>query len=457
VIESPHRPGRAESGPDGPGAPRRSPASLPRLTCWAAGRTFWVLVVAVWAGFAWSQRPVSYMGAALVSLLAALVLASGALRLSRLIRAGRGDVRMSARLRSSGRRVLADHVLDGQSLEWRVLRWQPRVSGDAHILGPAGPGRWVVVQLPDGRRVWPRTRAQVVVGTAMPKVPEAILNDDGPQAGVHRLLAGYVQAVRCAADLPLIVRRPPGPSTNWWLLGAPRPVIRTLVLLRLRRRLAALANALVHQAMETGSEDGGQVRGRLIEASRDCRALAASLPKLAWLAIGATVATTCLTVLGPLADWSELSKTVSHVPSGHVLKVALFGLAFAVVPLVVLFHSVSCAQALLSPATAIPAWAEAHEATWLRADWDVHQLEADAFASAGAARPRESWRWLRWVTGTIYGLAFGYSVIHWHAWWALAWIAAAVAVYALSKWQRGRVARKRLRAQSGGGPPQPGP
>jgi len=395
-----------------------------------------------------------------VSLLTALLLASSIFRFSRLLRVGRGDSRVPAVLRASGRRVLADHVLGGQSLEWRVLRWQPGVPSTAHILGPVGPGRWVVVQLPDGRRVWPRTRAQLVVGTA-PKLPEAILRDEGPQAVVRRLLAGYVQTVRLVADLPLVVRRPPGPSTSWWLLGAPRPVVRTLVLLRLRPRLTALANALVHQAMETGGQEGELARSRLIEASRDCRTLADSLPKLAWLAVGATIGTAALTIVGPLGSWPELGRIVSYLHhylnSPQTLEVTLAGLAFAVLPLLVLFHSVSCARALLSPATAIPRWAEAHEATWLRADWDVHQLETDAFAWAGALRPRESWRWLRWIVGAVYGLAFGYSVVHSHAWWALAWMAAAVAAYVLSRWCRGRVARARLRAQSRYGQPQPGP
>jgi len=457
VIQSSHRPGRADAQS---GGQRRSPPGRRRLACWAAGRTFWILLVAVWAGVLWAQASRPYTGAAVVSLFTALVLASSVFRLSRLLRAGRGDSRVPALLRTSGRRVLADHVLDGQSLEWRVLCWQPRVPRAAQILGPVGAGRWVVVQLPDGRRVWPRTRAQLVVGTA-PKLPEAVLRDEGPQADVRRLLAGYVQTVRLAADLPLVVRRPPGPSTSWWLLGAPRPVVRTLVLLQLRLRLTALANALIHHAMQTGGQEGELARSRLIEASRDCRALADSLPKLAWLAVAATIGTACLTIVGPFGSWPELGRIVSHLHrylnSPQTLEVTLAGLGFAVLPLLVLFHSVSCARALLSPATAIPRWAEAHEATWLRADWDVHQLERDAFASAGALRPPESWRWLRWIVGAVYGLAFGYSVVHLHAWWALAWMAAAIAACVLSRWFRGRVARARLRAQSRYGQPQPSP
>jgi hypothetical protein len=459
VIESPNRPTRAKTG--SAAAQRRPSAGRARLVLWTAGRVLWILLVAVWAGGIWTEGPDAYPVAAFMSLLAALVLASGILRLHRMIRAGRDDSRVPAWLRSSGRMVLADHVLGGPSLEWRVLRWQPRVSGDVHILGPAEPGRWLVVQLADGRPVWPRTRAQVVIGTAAPKLPDAILRDEGPQADAHRLLAGYVQTVRLAADLPLVVRRPPGPSTTWWRLGALRPVVRTLVLLRLRRRLTVLANALVHQAMQTGGPGGARTRRRLVETSQDCRALAASLPRLAWLAVAATAGTAALTILGPLVPWSELSKLIGHMnhylDNPRTLEVALACLAFAVVPLLVLSHSVSCAQALLSPAAAIPRWADAHEATWLRADWDVLKLETDAFTSAGTDRPTGSWRWLRWVTGAVYGLALGYSVVHWRAWWALAWLGAAVVVYALSRWRRGWMARRLLRAQSRGGPPRPGP
>ena len=217
--------------------------------------------------------------------------------------------------------------------------------------------------------------------------------------------------------------------------------------------------------METGGQEGELARSRLIEASRDCRTLADSLPKLAWLAVGATIGTAALTIVGPLGSWPELGRIVSYLHhhlhhylnSSQTLEVTLADPAFAVLPLLVLFHSVSCARALLNPATAIPRWAEAHEATWLRADWDVHQLETDAFAWAGALRPRESWRWLRWMVGAVYGLAFGYSVVHSNAWWALAWMAAAVAAYVLSRWCQGRVTRARLRAQSRYGQPQPGP
>jgi hypothetical protein len=457
MIESPHRPGPAKTGP---AAQRRPRADRTRLAFWAAGRMFWILVAALCAA-GWLLAPASYAMAAFWSLPAISLLVIGVLRLFRLIKAGRNDSRVPARLRSSGRTVIADHVLGGPSLEWRVLLWQPRVSGDMHILGPAGPGRWLVVQLANGRRVWPRTRAQVVIGTAGPKLPDAILRDEGPQADVHRLLAGYVQTVGLAADLPLVVRRPPGPSTSWWLLGAWRPVVQTMILLQLRRRLTTLACALVHRALQTGSEGGDRTRRKLIEASQDCRTLAASLPKLAWLAVVATISTTGLTILGPLGHWPELGKSVSllhrYLNNPHTLEVTLAGLAFAVVPLLVLFRSMRCAQALLSPATAIPRWAAAHEATWLRADWDVRRLETAAFTAAGTARPPESWRWLRWVIGAFYGLAVGYSVAHWHAWWALAWMGAAVAVYALFRWRRGWVARRRLRAQSRGGPPRPGP
>ena len=191
MIQSPHRPGRASAQS---GGQRRSPDGRRHLAFWGAGRTLRILPVAVSAGVVWTQGPGAYTGAAFVSLLTALLLASSIFRFSRLLRVGRGVSRVPALLRASGRRVLADHVLGGQSLEWRVLRWQPRVPSTAHILGPVGPGRWVVVQLPDGRRVWPRTRAQLVVGTA-PKLPEAILRDEGPQAVVRRLLAGYVQTV----------------------------------------------------------------------------------------------------------------------------------------------------------------------------------------------------------------------------------------------------------------------
>jgi hypothetical protein len=454
VIQSPHRSGLddAEQGDQ-----RQRVTGRLRLTWWVAGRIACILLVALPGWSAWSAWMVSRSYAAAVLLLvpAAMLLLSGATRLTRLIKAGRGNNEVPALLRSSGRLVLADHALQSQSLEWRVLRWQPRLVGAMRIRGPLAPGRWVVVRLPDGRLVWPRSRAQPVVGTGTPQLPAAILRDRGPLAGVQQLLAGYVQTIRLVADLPLVVRRPPGPSTRWWLVGAPRPVIQTLVVLQLRRRLVTLADALVRQAMETGGGDGRQARSRLMEVSQECRALAGSLPRRGWLAVVATIATTGLTIFSPFAPLPHIHM---HVITQHALQLILASLAFGVAPLLMFFHAVSCKRALLSPATAMPRWAAAHEATWLGADWDVYQLEDDAFASVGAARPREweSWRRIPWLVAAVYGSAFGIPLIHSDAPAAIIMITAVTAFYALARWRRVRAARKRLQAQSGPREPLPG-
>jgi hypothetical protein len=93
VIRSPHRPGRIGAQP---GGQRQSPAGRRRLVFWGAGRTLWILPAAVWAGAVWAQGPGTYIGAAFVSFLTVLLLASSVFRLSRLLQAGRADSRAPA-------------------------------------------------------------------------------------------------------------------------------------------------------------------------------------------------------------------------------------------------------------------------------------------------------------------------------------------------------------------------
>ncbi len=445
MIQSLHRSGLADAGQEDQ---RRHATGRLRLTWWAADRILCVLLVALPGWLAWEANR-SYTAAALFGVPAAMLLLSGVVRLNGLIKAGRGNDEAPALVRSSRRRVLAPNVLNGQSLEWRVLRWQPPVPDAVRIRGPVAPGRWVVVRLPDGRLVWPRSRAQPVVGTGTLQLPAAILRDGGPLADVHQLLAGYVQTIRLVADLPLMVRRPPGPSRGWWLVGAPRPLVRALIVMQLRRRLTALASALVRQAMETSGKDGGRARSRLLKASKECRALAGSLPRRGWLAALAAIAATALTIFSPFAP------PMPHIPESvihqHALQLILAILAFGVVPMLMFFHAVSCKRALLSPATAMPKWAAAHEAPWLCADWDVYQLEKDAFASVVAAEPREweSWRWIPWLVCAVYVIAFGIPLVDSGAALAVSVMIAVIALYGLARWRRRRAARKRLRAQSG--------
>src|SRR5215469_14877400 len=87
---------------------------------------------------------------------------------------------------------------------------------------------------------WPASRA--ISGLKLPVV------QPGPAGSVHLLLAGYAQVVHLLALMPPVIRRPPGPETDWWVLGALRPVVKTLVTQHLRRRLAALSGALQRAA-----------------------------------------------------------------------------------------------------------------------------------------------------------------------------------------------------------------
>lgn len=446
VIRSLRRLGRGQEGR------RQHTASFLRLACWVTGR---LLPVALLGYLAWiiSSSPLSVVAA----VLAAMLLVSGVARLSRLIMTVRGDDEVTARVRSSRRIVLAESVVDGQSLEWRVLRGQPRVAGAVRIYGPAGSGRWLVARSPAGRLIWPRSRAQPVIGTGRLQLPTVFVDDEGPLAAVHNLLAGYVQTLGLLAALPLMVQRPPGPSMRWWRVGVPRPVIQALVVIHMRRRLTALADALVHQAMLTGDSDGRDARARLLQASAECRALTGSLPRSGWFAVTAAVITTALAVYGSVAD----KLTTGFLK--NVWPCLVVGLALGVVPFLMFFRAVSCKRALLNPANAMPKWARPHQATWVCAEWDVYQLENDAFASVrpGDLREWESQRWIPWLVIAVYCLAAGIPLsraihhfgnvwiwISWYIFGELIIIPPIVSLYALSRWRRVRGARKRLKAQT---------
>jgi len=447
VTQSQERSGR--TGP-GHGGRRQHTATYLRLACWVIGRLLLVAPLGLYAGIDWSSP-----AAVIPTVLAAMLLVSGVVRLGRLITAVRGNDAVTARLRRSGRTVLAENVVDGQSLEWRVLRGQPRVAGVVRIYGLAGLSRWLVVRSPSGRLVWPRSRAQPVIGTGTPQLPAVIAGDQGRLAAVHMLLAGYIQAIRLLAGLPLMVQRPPGPSMRWWRIGVPRPFIQALVVIHMRRRLTALASALVHQAMQTSGSDGRTARASLLEASTECRALAGSLPRSSLLAAVATITTTALAIYGQVLY--SLPKLFLH----KVELALLVCLALGVVPLLMFFRAVSCKRALLSPAAAMPKWAPPHQATWLCAEWDVYQLENDAFASVipGELREWESRRWIPWLVIAVYCMTAGVLYLGathtpenaWNTKYVLSEIviiSSVVTLYALNRWRRVLAARKRLKAQS---------
>lgn len=434
------------------------PAGRFRLACWAAGRLLCVLALA-WLGVLGLANGFGVtVGIVLVTTVA--LLASGIVRLSRLLGAVRGNGGVPAVLRGSGRLVLAADLAGGQNLEWAVLRWQPRAGGQVRVYGPARPGAWLVVRVPDGRLVWPRRRAQPVVGTGTPRLPAAIMHDSGPLAEVHKLLAGYVETIALVAGLPLAVRRPPGPSGRWWRVGAPRPLVQVLVVAHFRSRLAALASALVLRAMLADARAGGRARASLLEASRECRELARNLPRLGVLASAFAIVSGGVTLFSPLLPWPELE----HYLRYHHAEPAIYAcLGLAALPLLAFFHAMSCKRALLCPVTAMPSWARAHEATWLGADWDVYELEAGAFAAAGAAKPREweSWWAILPLARAVYGVAavilpvLLVTGLPWSTWIkaylsvAIVVLPAVAALYPLTRWLRRRAARKRLRAQSG--------
>jgi hypothetical protein len=344
-----------------------------------------------------------YVEAGIALLVAAVVLAAGINRLARMtgavrrgtpttVTASQTIIRVK-RSSGGGSSQTCFIRVQGQpgapDLEWQVLTSQPGVTGIVDLYGPLKAGRWLVVRLPSGTAVWPRTRAQPVIGASSQAAGEEL---DVLRAH-RRLLAAYVRVLRQADSLPAFTSRPPGakPAASWWTIGAPRLLVRWLTSAHIRRRMGLLGRALTQAAVLTEAPDD-TTRRALHEASAECAALAGTVPRRAWIAAlisGLSVALAIYTPFFPVPH--------AHVHGGlYLLPVAVvvlfIVLVFGAVPLYMFFHSVRCKRALCSS--------------------DVYQYEREAFAGAGAPAPME-WearRSLRWLTGLAYGLVIGGSL-----------------------------------------------
>jgi len=312
------------------------------------------------------------------------------------MRAASTDVATPVQLRTSGEIVHADQLSDSYSLEWRVLPFQPDVAGGVRILGKPAAGRWLIVRLNDGRLVWPARTAQPLLASAALRLPVV---QPGRVGAVHLLLAGYAQIVDLLGALPVVIRRPPGSKTDWWVLGAPRPVVKTLVSLHLRRRLAALGSALLRAALLCNDEPDSRSRRMLAEASAECRAFAGTLPRRGLLAVLATIAATSLSILSPFLLLPHIPLT-GRVVSQFVLPVLAGVLIFGVAPLLMFFRAVRYKRALFNPPSAV----DLKSAENVNTDWDVYELERAAFAAVAVLEQREweSRQTILWLIGAIY-------------------------------------------------------
>jgi hypothetical protein len=340
-----------------------------------------------------------------VLLVAAFLLMTGALRLFRVLHAAGGMTETEVVFKGPGvtklRQMRVTDGISGRALEWRLLRDQGKVEGGAFIRGHLKRGRWLVVRTVDDRLLWPATRAQPVIGTGMPRLPQVTDAELDVIGTHHRLLAAYVQIINQLNDLPFIIRCRPGqPDPPWWWLGAWRPLVGSLVVRHLRRRLRALSSALVRAAVLTDIEDGGAGRRALHEASQECKELAGTLRRSTWLALLAAAITFFLPVYA----------TFFAAPHIHVTGRLVFGFYVAslyvgAVLLLAFYRSILCKRALFS-ATVLDCVSSANDSTVLD-EWDSYRLEKEAFTQGGASKPRElvGQPWIPWLLGAVYALA----------------------------------------------------
>ena len=351
----------------------------------------------------------AYFGAAAWFSLAAALLLIAALWLMGIIRAGPIDVATPMRLKISDGMAYGDHPFRSHGLEWRFL-YQPDVAGEVHILGKPGAGRWLIVRLADGRLVWPTSRAQPVLASAGLRLPVV---QPGRIGSVHLLLAGYAQIVDLLSALPVVIRRPPGPETKWWRLGALRPMVKTLVTLHLRRMLAELGNALLREALL--HEPESHARRILAQASDECQTFARTLPRHNLFAVLATIAATSMTIVSPFLLLPHIPLN-AYAVSQYLVPVLAVALIFGVIPLYMFSQSARYKRALFNPAS-VSSGKQATESTGsVTTGWDVYELERAAFTAVAMDQPVEwaSRQRIRWLISAIYLVPITIVLVHAH-------------------------------------------
>lgn len=335
-----------------------------------------------------------------VLLIAALFSLTGVRRLFAMLGAARSTAEMKDTDSKSNRRIRVIEETSGKAFEWRLLWSRRKFTGRVFIHGRLETGRWLVARTADNQLVWPASRAQLVVGTGMPRVPHEDATDLDVIEAHHLLLAAYAQVVKEVNTLSFLTRCPPGQSdSSWWWLGAPRPLIKALVTGQVRRRLRALGDALTCAAMLTEPDDKRAFRRTLREASQECRELAGTLRRSTLLALLIPVITIILPVYVAFFPTPHI-----HLTGGLASILYIAWICFGVVPILVSNNSIRCKRALFSPA--IFDRAAAGSCAAAPNEWDIYRFEKEAFEQAGMSEPREleGQSWVPWLLGAIYGV-----------------------------------------------------
>jgi hypothetical protein len=378
----------------------------------------------------------AYFGAAAWFSLAAAFLLTGISRLIGIMRAA-DAVPAPVRLSTSRKTIHTDQLIDRYGLEWLRLDNQPDPSGDVFVFGEPVPGRWLTVLLDDGQLIWPATKAQPTLASTSLRLP--IAQPDRLEA-VHLLLAGYAQIVGLLDRLPTVIHKPLGADADWWILGALRPIVKTLVSLHLRRHLAALNSALLQATLLPYDMPDTQSRRALAEAGNQCRTFAGTLPRRGLLAVLATIAATSLSIVSPFVFLPHIHVSGQTVAQYLSLVLAVV-LIFGIVPLVVFFHSVRCKRSLFTPASGGSNRRVARSTASVSTEWNIYELERTAFTAFGIPHPREweSTPLIGWLVGIIYGgaiLSRAKIEILLPFLALLGIVAASVAIVKIYRWQR---------------------
>ena len=393
----------------------------------------------------------AYIGAAVWFSLAAFLLLAGSSRLIGTMRAALATVATPVHLRTFGGLIQASSIAGTYTIEWRLLQRQPEISGDVRVLGEPVAGRWLIVRLGNGRLVWPSSKAQpMLLASAALRLPVV---QSGRIGSVHLLLAGYAQIADLLGSLPVVIRRPPEPEKGWWSPGALRPVVRALVAIHIRRRLAVLSGALLRAALLCDESDS-RSRRTLLEASDECQKFAGTLPRRSIVAALLTVAATALSIISPFLLMPHIALTGQFIRYAVPLILAVVIVFGGAVALIMFFQSVHWKRALFNPPLPRSGRPAARPPASANPNWDVYKLERAAFSSVALPEPSEweSRKWVRWLAiticvagiaipfasgGSIYVLPFGVTILNGAIVFSVFGICvASISVVEICKWQR---------------------
>ena len=231
----------------------------------------------------------------------------------------------------------------------------------------------------------------------------------------RQLLAAYAQTMVGIKNLPLLIHRPPGnPAKAWWLIGVPKPVVRSLVKRHIRLYAGALGAAFTITAVQSSEESGGERRRAMNEASQECTAIAHITRPHISVANVLAVAATVLGLVGLFYAFPHISST-NLLPA--LIPILLIISIFGVLPWILYSRSVQYTKKLFRPNDpVVTIVGTTPENPDLNEPLSISEVEGIVLDKTGALRPK-NWHEsssMLWLVAIIYATtAACYIFVRW--------------------------------------------